>query len=54
MLIISFNFEKYMCNFIRKNLIMYSAKVYNIMFGSPSDITDEFDAFFEIVYGWNR
>ena len=53
MLIISFNFEKYMGNFIRKNLIMYSAKVYNIMFGSPSDITDEFDAFCEIVYGWN-
>lgn len=32
---------------------MYNARVYKIMFGSPSDITEEQKIFFEIVYGWN-
>lgn len=33
---------------------MYNAKVYKIMFGSPSDIVDERDVFFDIVHGWNH
>lgn len=33
---------------------MYNAKVYNIMFGSPSDIKEELDVFFNVVYDWNR
>lgn len=33
---------------------MYNAKVYKIMFGSPSDIVDERNIFFNIVHGWNH
>lgn len=33
---------------------MYNAKVYTIMFGSPSDIVDERNVFFDIVHGWNH
>lgn len=32
---------------------MYNARVYKIMFGSPSDIKEEQKIFFEIVYEWN-
>lgn len=32
---------------------MYNARVYKIMFGSPSDITEEQKIFSEIVDGWN-
>ena len=32
---------------------MYNARVYKIMFGSPSDIKEEQKIFFEIVYRWN-
>ena len=35
-------------------MIMYNANVYKIMFGSPSDIVDERDIFFDIVHGWNH
>lgn len=33
---------------------MYNARVYKIMFGSPSDIVDERNIFFDIVHGWNH
>lgn len=33
---------------------MYNAKVYKIMFGSPSDIVNERNVFFDIVHGWNH
>lgn len=33
---------------------MYNAKVYKIMFGSPSDIIEERNVFFDIVHGWNN
>ncbi|MBO5499329.1 MAG: hypothetical protein J5990_08035 [Bacteroidales bacterium] len=33
---------------------MYSAKVYKIMFGAPSDIKEEYEAFINIIHGWNN
>lgn len=33
---------------------MYNARVYKIMFGSPSDIVDERNVFSDIVHGWNH
>lgn len=33
---------------------MYNANVYKIMFGAPSDIKEEHDAFVEIVHEWNH
>ncbi len=33
---------------------MFSAKVYKIMFGAPSDIKEEYNTFVDIVHGWNN
>jgi hypothetical protein len=33
---------------------MYNATVYKIMFGAPSDVIDEKNAFFSIIQGWNN
>ncbi len=33
---------------------MYSAKVYKIMFGSPSDIIEEYKVFLDIIHRWNN
>ena len=33
---------------------MYNANVYKIMFGAPSDIKEEYNAFVDIVHKWNN
>ncbi|MBR5603276.1 MAG: hypothetical protein IKW51_03585 [Bacteroidales bacterium] len=33
---------------------MYNASVYKIMFGVPSDIKEEYNAFVEVVHKWNH